>query len=67
VRRIKVSTDDVDHVIALMDDYDPETVASLLVAYGYAHEGRADEPPPSEAGAAPVVEADEGADDDQDE
>jgi hypothetical protein len=67
VRRIKVSTDDVDHVIALMDDYDPETVASLLVAYGYAHEGRADEPQEAEQEAAPAGEVEEGADDEQDE
>lgn len=67
VRRIKVSTGDVDQVIALMDDYDPETIASLLVAYGYAREGRADEPhePPPEATSA--GEAAEGADDEQDE
>ena len=67
VRRIKVSTDDVDQVIALMDDYDPETVASLLVAYGYAREVRADESPEPQLEAAPAGEAAEGADDDQDE
>jgi hypothetical protein len=66
VRRIKVSTDDVDQVVALMDEHDPETVASLLVAYGYAREGRAEEPAAPEAEAAPVGEA-EGAEDEQDE
>lgn len=67
VRRIKVSTDDIDQVVALMDEYDPETVASLLVAYGYAREGRADEPAEPQPEAAPVGEVEEGADDEQDE
>jgi hypothetical protein len=44
-QRPAVTTTDLEQVIALMDKHDPETVAMLLIAYGYAKEPRdADEP-----------------------
>ena len=73
VRRIKISTDDIDQVIALMDEYnDAETVASLLVAYGYAREGRSDEslePQVDDISSDDISsnEADESSDDEQGE
>lgn len=44
-QRPAVTTTDLEQVIALMDKHDSETVAMLLIAYGYAKELRdADEP-----------------------
>lgn len=44
-QRPAVTTTDLEQVIALMDKHDSETVAMLLIAYGYAKEPRdADEP-----------------------
>ncbi|GIW26185.1 hypothetical protein [Meiothermus sp.] len=44
-QRPAVTTTDLEQVIALMDKHNPETVAMLLIAYGYAKEPRdADEP-----------------------
>ncbi len=44
-QRPAVTTTDLEQVIGLMDKYDSETVAMLLIAYGYAKEPRdADEP-----------------------
>lgn len=41
VRRVLVRTGDLEQVLALMDQYrDSETVANLLVAFGYAHDPR---------------------------
>ncbi len=34
--RYDLSNEDVESVVALMDDYEPSTIANLLVAYGYA-------------------------------
>lgn len=48
VRRTSVSTGDIEQVLALIDQYqDSETVANLLVAFGYARDPRrSDEPEP---------------------
>ena len=46
VRRATVTTDDIAHVVALIDTYGSPTVANLLVAFGYAREPR--EPEQSE-------------------
>lgn len=44
-QRPAVTTTDLEQVIALMDKHDSETVAMLLIAYGYAKEPRdTDEP-----------------------
>lgn len=38
--RMTVDTTDIDEVVKLIDEFGPEPVCSLLVAYGYAREGR---------------------------
>jgi len=40
VRRVSVTTDDIQQVVALIDEYGSPTVANLLVAFGYARESR---------------------------
>jgi len=40
VRRATVTTDDIQQVTALIDEYGSPTVANLLVAFGYAREPR---------------------------
>ena len=40
VRRPRVTTEDVQQVVQLVDQYGSETIANLLVAYGYAREPR---------------------------
>jgi hypothetical protein len=40
VRRAKVTTDDIQQVVALIDEYGSPTVANMLVAFGYARELR---------------------------
>lgn len=55
VRRTRVTTKDMQQVVALIDEYDSQTVASLLVAYGYAREPREQE---AEADEEAVITAD---------
>jgi hypothetical protein len=43
VRRATVTTEDIEQVVALIDEYDSETIANLLVAFGYAREPRRNE------------------------
>lgn len=50
VRRATVTTDDVEAVVRLIDAYGSETVANLLVAFGYAREPR--EPDSADPGVA---------------
>ena len=38
--RGSVSISDIDRIVELIDQFDSETVGSLLVAYGYASEAR---------------------------
>ncbi|MEA3377610.1 MAG: hypothetical protein U9R72_15600 [Chloroflexota bacterium] len=40
VRRATVTTEDIEQVVNLIDSYGSETVANLLVAFGYAREPR---------------------------
>jgi hypothetical protein len=40
VRRATITIEDIQEIVALIDEYDSETVASLLVAFGYAREPR---------------------------
>ncbi len=45
--RRSIQTSDIDEVVRLIDEYGSETVANLLIAYGYARvprEGETDEP-----------------------
>ncbi len=45
VRRPRVTTEDIKQVVGLIDEYGSQTVASLLVAFGYAREsGEVEEP-----------------------
>ena len=41
--RKDLRTSDIEEVVRLVDDYGPEVVANLLVAYGYAREPREEE------------------------
>ena len=40
VRRPQVTTEDIQQVVELIDEYGSQTVANLLVAFGYAREPR---------------------------
>ena len=40
VRRAQVTTEDIQQVVGLIDEYGSQTVANLLVAFGYAREPR---------------------------
>lgn len=53
VRRATVTTEDIQQVVELMDEYGSKTVANLLVAFGYARERREQEP---EVGEMPPEE-----------
>jgi len=44
VRRARVTTEDIQQVVELIDKYGSQTVANLLVAFGYAREPREPEP-----------------------
>ena len=44
VRRARITTEDIQQVVHLIDEYDSKTVANLLVAFGYAREPREPEP-----------------------
>lgn len=44
VRRATVTTGDIQQVVELVDEYGSQTVANLLVAFGYAREPREPEP-----------------------
>jgi len=44
VRRAQVSTEDVQQVVQLIDEHGSQTIAHLLVAFGYAREPREREP-----------------------
>jgi hypothetical protein len=46
VRRAAITTEDIQAVVALIDAHGSQTIANLLVAFGYAREPR--EPEPSE-------------------
>jgi hypothetical protein len=41
--RKDLRTSDIQEVVRLVDEYGPEVVANLLVAYGYAREPREEE------------------------
>jgi hypothetical protein len=43
IRRATVTTEDIQQVVELIDTYGSQTVANLLVAFGYAREPRAQE------------------------
>ena len=55
--RMSVATTDLDELIALIDEFGAEAVCSLLVAYGYARDGRP--APASEQTAETVTPAED--------
>jgi hypothetical protein len=57
-QRPAVTTSDLEQVIELMDKHDSETVAMLLIAYGYAKEPRdADEPVSDDLPQDPAIDS----------
>lgn len=44
VRRSQITTADIEQLVELIDSYGSQTVANLLVAFGYARESRESEP-----------------------
>lgn len=52
-KRIPVTTEDIAQLTGLIDDYDAQTIASMLIAFGYAREAWAEDThEPSSAGTA---------------
>lgn len=45
-KRIPISTEDIAQITELVDTYDAQTIASMLIAFGYARDPRVDEPAP---------------------
>lgn len=60
-KRIPISTGDIAQITELVDTYDAQTIASMLIAFGYARDPRADEP----ASQAETDSADQVEDQDQ--
>lgn len=48
-RRKTITTHDITEFVALIDRYDTPTVANLLIAYGYAYDPNAADPPTTNA------------------
>ncbi len=61
-KRLPITTEDIAQVTALVDAYDAQTVASLLVAFGYARDPRTDEPADQEGAGAEGDSADQAED-----
>ncbi|MEW6578744.1 MAG: hypothetical protein AB1435_06065 [Chloroflexota bacterium] len=57
--RRSVKTTDIDEIVALIDEFGSETVANLLIAYGYAREPYEAEPGESEAKTPETTEEEE--------
>ena len=55
-RRLAITTHDVEAVVALVDEYDAATIASMLIAFGYARDQREDKEADAPAEAEPVDE-----------
>lgn len=50
-KRIPISTEDIAQLTELIDTYDAQTIASMLIAFGYARDSRAEELPLKADGA----------------
>jgi hypothetical protein len=50
-KRIPVSTEDIAQLAALIDEYDSQTIASMLIAFGYASEPRGERSPSNDSDA----------------
>lgn len=57
--RRSVKTTDIGEIVALIDEFGSETVANLLIAYGYAREPREDIPAEPEAETPESVDEEE--------
>ena len=44
VRRANITTEDIEQVVSLIDEYGSKTVGNLLIAFGYAREPQEQEP-----------------------
>lgn len=49
IRRKAITTDDIAEIVALVDEYGSQTVANLLIAFGYAREPKEQEVPAEES------------------
>lgn len=58
-KRIPISTEDIARLTELIDTYDAQTIASMLIAFGYARDPRSEEPPPRDDGADESSESSE--------
>ncbi len=63
-KRIPISTEDFAQLTELIDDYDAQTVASMLIAFGYARDVRAEEP--SEPGISQSADTSDSQDEQSD-
>jgi hypothetical protein len=50
-KRIPISTEDIAQLTELIDIYDSQTIASMLIAFGYARDPRTEEPAPQNEGS----------------
>lgn len=50
-RRKAITTEDIADVVALVDEYGPQTICNLLVAFGYARDPKAKEEEVAESSA----------------
>ncbi len=54
-RRKAITTEDIADVVALVDEYGPQTICNLLVAFGYARDPKAKEEEVVESDAEAIV------------
>jgi len=57
--RRSVKTTDIDEIVALIDEFGSETVANLLIAYGYAREPYEAESSEAEAQTSEITDEEE--------
>lgn len=54
-RRKAITTEDIADVVALVDEYGPQTICNLLVAFGYARDPKAKEEEVADSSAEVIV------------
>lgn len=64
-KRIPISTEDIAQITELVDTYDAQTIASMLIAFGYARDPRGDEPASQADVDSPGEVEDQSLQDDQ--
>ena len=63
--RKSIKTDDIDDIVALVDEYGSELICNLLIAYGYARTSQVESQKPGDVGESQESETDneeDGAD-----